>query len=167
MNEPSDCSVAPSFIGKPRRLPQIFERYETALYFVTANTAARRKLLACHDVHQALRNYAIRNMEHGRAMGYYMIMPDHIHFFVRLKRDGRLSDFVRLLKQDIGKTLNKTIGKRDHYWQPGFFDHLLRHGESYRDKWEYVVQNPVRAGLVIQPEDWQYQGEIVRLGLSS
>ena len=30
----------------------------------------------------------------------------------------------------------------------GFFDHLIRHSESYSEKWEYVRQNPVRAGLV-------------------
>src|SRR4030095_9854688 len=44
-----------------------------------------------------------------------------------------------------------------------FFDHLIRHGESYSEKWEYVRQNPVRAGLVHQADDWPWQGEIVRL----
>jgi len=48
-------------------------------------------------------------------------------------------------------------------WQPGFFDHLLRNDESYAQKWEYVRQNPVRAGLVKFTEDWPYQGEVVRI----
>jgi len=42
-----------------------------------------------------------------------------------------------------------------------FFDHLLRNNESYAQKWEYVRENPVRAGLVHCSEDWSYQGEIV------
>jgi putative transposase len=46
------------------------------------------------------------------------------------------------------------------FWQPGFFDHLLRNDESYAAKWNYVVQNPVRRGLVAEPEKWPYQGEI-------
>ena len=46
-------------------------------------------------------------------------------------------------------------------WQAGFFDHLLRSSESYAEKWEYVRQNPVRAGLVAHWDDWSYQGEIV------
>lgn len=46
-------------------------------------------------------------------------------------------------------------------WQPGFFDHLLRGEESYREKWEYVRENPVRAGLVEHAEQWPFQGEIV------
>ncbi len=41
------------------------------------------------------------------------------------------------------------------------FDHILRHGESYSEKWNYVHQNPLRAGLVEQPEDWPFQGEVV------
>ena len=82
--------------------------------------------------------------------------------FVRLNREARLNDFIRLLKQYLGKTFTQT-GSSKPYWQPGFFDHLLRHGESYAEKWEYVRQNPVRAGLASYPDDWLYQGEIVRL----
>ena len=45
-------------------------------------------------------------------------------------------------------------------WQAGFFDHVLRNGESYGEKWNYVRMNPVRAGLVEQVEEWPYSGEI-------
>ncbi len=48
-------------------------------------------------------------------------------------------------------------------WQEGFFDHVLRGGESYGEKWEYVRMNPVRAGLTVRPEDWPYAGEIEAL----
>lgn len=47
------------------------------------------------------------------------------------------------------------------------FDHLIRHGESYSEKWEYVRQNPVRAGLVGTPEDWPWQGEIMAIDQQS
>ena len=46
-------------------------------------------------------------------------------------------------------------------WQPGFFDHLLRHDESYAEKWLYVRDNPVREHLVAKWDDWPYRGEIV------
>jgi putative transposase len=46
------------------------------------------------------------------------------------------------------------------FWQPGFVDRLLRNDENYAEKWDYVWRNPVRAGLVNQPEQWPYQGEI-------
>ena len=46
-------------------------------------------------------------------------------------------------------------------WQRGFFDHVIRHSESYAAKWNYVRDNPVRAGLVSDADDWPFQGEIV------
>ena len=45
-------------------------------------------------------------------------------------------------------------------WQREFFDHVLRSEESYAEKWEYVRQNPVRAGLAVDAEEWPFQGEI-------
>jgi REP element-mobilizing transposase RayT len=42
-------------------------------------------------------------------------------------------------------------------WQEGCFDRLLRSDESLSEKWEYLRQNPVRAGLVANPEDWPFQ----------
>ena len=48
-------------------------------------------------------------------------------------------------------------------WERGFFDHVIRNAESYAQKWDYVRQNPVRAGLVERAEDWPYQGEIVQI----
>jgi hypothetical protein len=46
-------------------------------------------------------------------------------------------------------------------WQPGFFDHVLRSDESYAEKWQDVLENPVRAGLVREMEEWPHQREIV------
>jgi len=45
-------------------------------------------------------------------------------------------------------------------WQRGFFDHVIRNTESYVQKWNYVRENPVRAGLVKKSEEWIFQGEI-------
>jgi hypothetical protein len=45
-------------------------------------------------------------------------------------------------------------------WQPDYFDRFLRSGESYSEKWAYVQNNPVRAGLVAQADDWPFKGRI-------
>ena len=63
----------------------------------------------------------------------------------------------------LKRNLSKAIRSESPHWQKGFFDHLIRHSESYSEKWQYVEQNPVRAGLVTESEDWPWQGEIVRL----
>ena len=58
----------------------------------------------------------------------------------------------------IGRRLQKTP-----IWQRRFFDHVLRSEESYAQKWEYVRDNPVRAGLVTDADDWPYAGEIITI----
>src|SRR5207247_8853287 len=44
--------------------------------------------------------------------------------------------------------------------QREFWDRQLRRSESYAEKWEYVVNNPVRHGYVPRDKDWPYQGEL-------
>lgn len=43
-------------------------------------------------------------------------------------------------------------------WQSLHWDTRLRRSESYTEKWHYIRENPVKAGLVLNPEDWPYQG---------
>ena len=41
-------------------------------------------------------------------------------------------------------------------WQRDFHDHRLRRDESFSEKSDYILQNPVRAQLVERAEDWPY-----------
>ena len=41
-----------------------------------------------------------------------------------------------------------------------FLGHAVEATESYDEKWRYVAENPVRAGLVVHSEDWPFQGEM-------
>ncbi len=147
---------------RPPRLQQVFQKYDPPLYFVTFNTHKRRKLLANAQVRNALIHFAQHGQHRGIGLGRYVIMPDHIHLFVRGNLDFSLRQWVRVLK----RVLSKAILSPPPHWQEGFFDHLIRHSESYAEKWKYVRQNPVRAGLVQDPAEWPWQGEIVRLEAS-
>ena len=133
-------------------------------YFITFNTRNRDRLLDNETVHDAFLEFCVRAQdEHGVAVGRYVLMPDHVHLFLALPENGiRLTRWVQSLKNVVGKTLGNR-GIEYPYWQEGFFDHVLRSGESYGQKWEYVRQNPVRAGLCRTPEEWPWQGEIVRM----
>jgi putative transposase len=87
-------------------------------------------------------------------------MPDHVHLFLRGSPNLRLGAWIGALKQALAKAtaLSRAQGQ---IWQEGFFDHAVRNNESYSQKWNYVRENPVRAGLVKSAADWPYQGEIV------
>ena len=148
------------FKDKPPRLDFVFQSYDPPLYFLTFCTMHKRPALADAVVHQALVEYAERGAREGRAaVGRYVIMPDHVHLFVRLNTETTLGLWVRGLKRAISSRL----ADAESLWQPGFFDHVVRHSESYSEKWAYVAANPVRAGLVDHESKWPYQGEIVRI----
>ena len=107
----------------------------------------------------ALVHFAKRGEARGIGIGRYVIMPEHVHLFVRGSLDFSLRQWVRMMK----RALSNAILAEPPHWQQGFFDHLIRHSESYAQKWEYVRQNPVRAGLVTSADEWRWQGEIARL----
>jgi len=79
----------------------------------------------------------------------FVAMPDHLHLIARIPSRAGISTVVRSFKHDISY-------KRTLEWQAGFFDHRIRDDDSYRAKWSYVMLNPVRASLVVRPEDWPY-----------
>ena len=78
-----------------------------------------------------------------------MLMPDHIHLLLSFSREMRMQTVVAKWKEWTAKTLRIE-------WQRDFFEHRLRRDESYREKADYIMANPVRAGLVARLEDWPY-----------
>jgi putative transposase len=144
-----------------KRPPRLILSSGEPLYFITFCTHRRHAFLANPAVHEAFRLFAERAYnERYVAVGRYVIMPDHVHLFIRGDEEFMLGRWVAALKQALAKSAGraKSTGR---IWQEGFFDHVLRNDESYAQKWKYVRQNPVRAGLVTSAEDWEYQGEIV------
>ena len=142
----------------PPRLRWIFAY--NPLFFITFCTYERRKVLASDAEHKAFVTFAANAYsDHNIAVGRYVILPDHVHLFVRGPDDFQLGPWVGMLKQVLAKHI--VLAGILPIWQRGFFDHVLRNDESYGDKWNYVRENPVRAGLVNDPEEWRYSGEIV------
>ncbi len=149
------------FSRPPQRLDRVFS--DAPLYFVTCCTYRKRPKLANEQMHEGFVRFAERAAsEFAVAIGRYVIMPDHLHLFVAGPNEFDLGEWVGVLKRTVAKSLPKS-DSLDPIWQRGFFDHLLRGDESYVGKWEYVRENPVRAGLVGDAAAWPYAGEIVVL----
>jgi putative transposase len=103
-------------------------------------------------------------------------MPDHVHFFCRAELDAKtLAKFMQRWKEWTSKRIVRELvvagtggpGQKlsGTIWQEEFFDHVLRSSESYSQKWDYVKENPARAGLVDRSDEWPWQGEIEPLML--
>jgi len=148
---------------RPTRLPVVFDAYHHApVYFVTFCTYQRKPWLAEPSIHSAFLGF-IRSgwSDYHIAVGRYVIMPEHVHLLVTGGADFDLGDWVKLVKQCLGKAAGLPRG--ESLWQEGFFDHLIRHDEKLASVWEYLRQNPQTAGLTVAPADWPYQGEFMVL----
>jgi putative transposase len=143
------------------RLETVF--IDSPIYFVTACTSNRRQILAHSAIHRGFTEFGKNGPQHGAWIGKYVSMPDHLHAFVALDHERlNLASWMKSLKNALSKTLRGRKISSPH-WQKTFFDHILRSAESYSEKWDYVCNNPVRAGLVDNAEDWPFQGEVFSL----
>src|SRR6266480_3039264 len=91
---------------KPRlhRLDRVF--VHSPIYFVTACTHQRRKILATARVHEAFLDFARRGPGHGAWVGAYVIMPDRLRLFVSLDDQKiMLSAWMKTSKNTASKAL--------------------------------------------------------------
>ena len=133
--------------GKQRslRLPG-YDYHESRAYHVTWGTFKRRKLLT--DKGLASEVARILEAEVGRTLTdlyAYCVMPDHVHVLLQ-PNGGNLIQYVQAVK---GKTtrIYWKLGSTGKLWQRGFHDHILRCDESLHGIAQYILANPVRAGL--------------------
>jgi len=143
-----------------RRLSLVW--VENPLYFITACVAGRTPILASDATHAILREvWETGGRLHGWQVGRYVLMPDHVHLFCTPNPGAsHLSSFVRGWKEWSCKHIRRRLGRVDFQWQPNFFDHVLRSEQSYSEKCQYIRNNPVRAGLVEDANDWPYAGHL-------
>ena len=95
-------------------------------------------------------------------VGRFIIMPDHLHLFCAPAEVGRGRWAMGALLENA-RLPSLAAPEEQPVWQLDFWDTQLRRPTHYDEKWEYVRQNPVRAGLVAEPEAWPHQGELNEL----
>jgi putative transposase len=122
-----------------------------AIYFITICCQQRGWNQLCYDETAAVLVKTAR-IYHERArwnLNLLLLMPDHLHALVGVDGQTSLAQLIR----DYKRITAKIAGVR---WQRNFFDHRLLHDESLAEKFAYICQNPVRAGLVRTEHDWPY-----------
>ena len=84
-----------------------------------------------------------------------VVMPDHIHFIARLKNTD-LPELMQRFKNFTALQINKALKRQGSVWQHGYHDHAIRKEEDINEVIEYVLSNPVRAGLVEDFHDYPH-----------
>ncbi len=88
----------------------------------------------------------------------YCVMPDHLHVLLSLLRPGVLlsrwvGDFKRWVSHEARAATGRAFG-----WQPNFFEHVVRRSEEVSAIAQYILDNPVRQGLVARSKDYRWCG---------
>ncbi len=91
----------------------------------------------------------------------YLLMPDHLHLFCA-PRDPRftIERWVAFWKD----RLSKRHRMETWAWQRNVFHHRIRSARDFSAKWNYMMQNPVRKGLVSCVENWPWRGRVHDIG---
>jgi REP element-mobilizing transposase RayT len=128
------------------------------IVYLTVCTKRRKPILANPETHELLR--AAWRDARSWLVGRYVVMPDHIHLFCAPAK-SEAQPLLQWVKYWKSATARNWITPTDTpVWQRHFWETQLRRSEGYDQKWQYVVENPVRAELVTKPEGWPYQGEM-------
>jgi REP element-mobilizing transposase RayT len=140
-----------------RRLPHFQSDYR--VYFVTFVTRGRRELPPyARDI-----VFAEIVAVHERMLFLHcaVIMPDHVHLIGAPLLDAQgftipLFTILKSIKGRSSRFVNQLLSRTGALWLDESYDHQLRNDESLSEKCEYICNNPVRAGLVANQDEYRW-----------
>ena len=141
---------------RPVHMPPVERHNAPVIVLVTLCVKPRRHVLANDEFHRVFLDAAQR--ADAWSVGYYVIMPDHIHAFCRPATIPAVS--VKRWTSFLKRCLSERLSPRDWQWQTDCWDRQMRDQKHYEERYAYVRLNPARKGLVEDNEDWSYQGTV-------
>jgi putative transposase len=134
-----------------RRLPHW--QLAGSSYFVTFRLA--RGSLAPTE-----RAVVLNHVKSGHGKWYSLfaivVMPDHVHVLLKPNDGITLSRITKGVKGVTARLINQARHSRGSIWQDESWDRIIRNQEEFDEKLQYMLENPVKAGLVEDP--WGYDG---------
>ena len=94
----------------------------------------------------------------GFRLHNFCIMPNHIHLLITPASGTSLSRIIQWIKTRTAKRWNCIHGSSDHLWGERFFARPIKDSWEYFIVYNYIDQNPVKAGLVHNAQDWKASG---------
>ena len=86
----------------------------------------------------------------------WVIMPNHVHAVVEVFEEYSLSEVVQAWKSYTAHGANKMLQRTGAFWAIEYFDRFIRDAAHYDRVVQYIHQNPVKAGLVMNAEEWPF-----------
>jgi REP element-mobilizing transposase RayT len=85
----------------------------------------------------------------------WCLMPNHVHVVLEPIGEATLPKILHTWKSHSAKKANALLDRKGCFWQPEYYDHLIRDEADYVHALEYVMLNPLKAGL----KDWLWVGK--------
>jgi putative transposase len=79
----------------------------------------------------------------------YVVMPDHVHVLCKVVHGMTISSFVRRVKTFTSRNC-------EFYWQDGYWSVMIVGPDMLQEKLKYMHENPVRAELVEEIEEYPW-----------
>lgn len=86
----------------------------------------------------------------------FVIMPDHVHLVIQPPAEITISKIMNYIKGNFSRKYNWVNGAAGHVWQKRFYGKGIRGVMQLTNLLDYIHYNPVRAGLVVSPGDYEF-----------
>jgi putative transposase len=103
---------------------------------------------------------------HGWLLFAYCLMGNHYHLVLQIGEAG-ISEGMCELNTAHAVTYNVRHGRINHLFGRRYWSELILTNTHLFQACRYVVQNPVRAGLCNQCEDWKWSSYRATIGVST
>ena len=77
----------------------------------------------------------------------WCVMPNHVHVILRPMAGHTLESILHSWKSYTSNKVNILLNRAGAFWQAEYYDHLIRDAAEYRHAWDYLWNNPAKAGL--------------------
>ena len=91
----------------------------------------------------------------------FCFMPDHVHLLLQASLICSIPSFIGSFKSICSRVGWVDFGFEKSFWQRRYYDHFLRKEENIKEVIYYILNNPVRKGLVQDWRDYPLSGSLV------
>ncbi len=86
----------------------------------------------------------------------FVIMPNHLHLLISVDDSHSVGRAVQLMKGGFSHAIGQAGRKLKAVWQPSYYEHRVRDNGDYTRIRNYILENPVRRGLVESAGNYPY-----------
>jgi putative transposase len=132
-------------------------------FFVTSKTTMGQRLLQSDRAAALLVDVLRSHMAAGRFVIHdFVVMPDHFHALISVGPEMTIEKTMQFIKGGFSYRMRKELGYPGEVWQRGFSEVSVAGEESLRKHREYIAQNPLRAGVVREGEEFTWCFETLK-----